>query len=105
MAQELQDAAAAARIPVGEDGHVRGAGPEDGDEDAARRYWLLVLEQGVLQAREQVGSLQQEVALLRHRATMPRGQAPAPVQPPAELQQQLHAAASALQGSVGAWTN
>lgn len=101
MAQQLKDAATAARIPVGNDGHVRGGTPCDADaadEDEARRYWLLVLEQAVLHATARVASLQQEAALLRHRATLPKGQAPPPVHAPPELLQQLHAAASALQG-------
>lgn len=104
VVQQLQHTAAAARIPVGDDGHVRvstSAHNDEDDEDTVRRYWLLVVEQAVLQASARMAALQQEVGLLRHRASLPRGQAPPPTQPPAALLQQLHAAADALQGSIG----
>lgn len=102
LAQQLQAAAAAAHITVGSDGHVRsGVSHGEADEDEARRYWLLALEQAVLQATARTAALQQEAALLRHRATMAPGQTPPPTQPPAELLQQLHAAADSLQGIIG----
>lgn len=63
------DAAAAAA--AAEDG---GGGSAGGDEEAEREAWLLQADLAGLQAAERLGSLRQELAILRHAAAMPAEQ-------------------------------
>ncbi|PRW58850.1 TOR signaling pathway regulator [Chlorella sorokiniana] len=90
-------------------GSAAGEGDEDerGDgEEAQRELWLLQADLAALQAAERLGSVQQEVAILRLAAAMPeeerqrQREARQAAGPPADLLRQLHAAAGSLSSAA-----
>ncbi|KAL4859751.1 PP2A regulatory subunit TAP46 [Chlorella vulgaris] len=84
----------------------QGAGEGSGDEEEQREVWMLQADLAALQAAEGLSSMQQEVDILKHAASIPEEQRERQRQqrqqsgPPPDLLRQLQAAAGSL-GGVG----